>query len=652
MKRTFCLWFPNWPIQRLVVDEPALRKTHLVLFRRDSRKGQLVSAASPLAMQHGVQFEMPISEVKQLLRHSGRTRQTYRPSHRMHPRTQHRQLAKESSIGLRPVKQQSNTLGEGADGKAVQLKASTSTPSPASAAIGIGGTHRHSQRKGEQSGGKDVFYILEHDPIADREALERVVDSLHCFSPIVGIEQTDSPESCFLDVTGLGSLFGDEQTLRAKAIRFLGDAGYTVFSAIASTPGMAWGMAHYHRSAAPVRAPLPQLSPEGEANARTLPGERVEVRGTVCEMLSDETLQREFRKLPVAALRLSFGTQNVFFRLGIERVEQVLAIPRSHLASRFGDEVSLRIDQAFGRVSEPIIARHLPAEFEASQFIEFPTRDRETIGVILSRLLEQICGQLQSNQKGALQWHVQLDCVDAPSIEFEVNLFQPTATVSHVLQLMELQLESVLKPHLRRKRVRKNSKDQKSTRTRTVTRILIQEITVRVTSCVLLVQRQRALFDESPRLDKRELAHLINHLASRLGQESIVYPTLQAGAQPEFSFRFKPLVDPKRMRSRKKANVKTCSHSLARPMRLLDPPVLIAGDPKTGQKQTALPHRFRHQESMHLVASQWGPERIETAWWHGPTIRRDYWRIETETGLHFWIYRDLRSGQWFLQGEF
>ena len=146
------------------------------------------------------------------------------------------------------------------------------------------------------------------------------------------------------------------------------------------------------------------------------------------------------------------------------------------MASRFGPEVSIRIDQAFGKVTEPIVARHLPAEFEASQFIEFPTCDRETIGVILSRLLEQICGQLQSKQKGALQWRVQLDCVDAPAIEFEVNLFQPTATVSHVLQLMELQLESVLQPHLRRKRIKK-SKRAKPIRTRTVTNILIQEIT-------------------------------------------------------------------------------------------------------------------------------------------------------------------------------
>ena len=646
-RRFLCLWFPNWPIQRLVVAEPDLRKKHLVLFRRDPRKGQRVAAASPLAIRDGVGLEMPVSEVKQLLRNSGRKREIHRSSHRLHPRTQYHQLARQGDIGFQKKGSQAAARVEspapcrdplpleGADlrgevsGRGKQNKTNvlpvTCTALPASSQAPV--------RPSPKEGDGNSFFILEHDPVADREAMEKLVDSLHCFSPIVGIEQTEAPESCFLDVTGLGALFGDEASLRKRVSRYLKDAGYIAFSAIANTPGMAWGMAHYHRSSAP----------------------------DVCDSISDETLRHEFRKLPVGALRLHSGTQNTLARLGVERVDQLLKIPRTHLASRFGDEVAGRIDQAFGRVEEPIVARHLPAEFEASQFIEFPTRDRETIGIIVSRLLKQICDQLVANQKGALQWRVRLDCLEAPAIEFEVNLFQPTATVEHVLQLVELQLESVLKPHLRRKRLRKESAADKLsqvtsrkrlTRTRTVTSIQVQEILIRVTSCVLLVHRQRELFDESPRLDRQELAYLINHLTSRLGQESVVYPTLQAGAQPELSFRYKPLVDPKRMRSRRRENIKTYSHRQARPLRLLEEPVVLDGSSKKiGAPDAEMPGLFRYRGALRQVVAQWGPERIETSWWRGPTIRRDYWRIEVESGQQFWIYFDLRRKQWFSAGR-
>jgi protein ImuB len=54
----------------------------------------------------------------------------------------------------------------------------------------------------------------------------------------------------------------------------------------------------------------------------------------------------------------------------------------------------------------------------------------------------------------------------------------------------------------------------------------------------------------------------------------------------------------------------------------------------------------------HVVARAWGPERIETAWWRGPDVRRDYFRVSSETGEQFWIYRSAKDGRWFLHGVF
>jgi protein ImuB len=61
-----------------------------------------------------------------------------------------------------------------------------------------------------------------------------------------------------------------------------------------------------------------------------------------------------------------------------------------------------------------------------------------------------------------------------------------------------------------------------------------------------------------------------------------------------------------------------------------------------------------------LEAQPWvlrdGPERIESGWWDGADVRRDYFVAETPRGETVWIYRDHRygidDGEWFMHGVF
>jgi len=45
-------------------------------------------------------------------------------------------------------------------------------------------------------------------------------------------------------------------------------------------------------------------------------------------------------------------------------------------------------------------------------------------------------------------------------------------------------------------------------------------------------------------------------------------------------------------------------------------------------------------------------ERIESGWWDGEDIRRDYYRVEGPHGSRWWVYRDLRDAGWYLHGLF
>jgi protein ImuB len=65
------------------------------------------------------------------------------------------------------------------------------------------------------------------------------------------------------------------------------------------------------------------------------------------------------------------------------------------------------------------------------------------------------------------------------------------------------------------------------------------------------------------------------------------------------------------------------------------------------------PPRFlRWEDDQWELSRAWGPERITTGWWRGSYIRRDYYQVEVPDGRRFWLFRELRTGKWFLHAAF
>jgi protein ImuB len=64
------------------------------------------------------------------------------------------------------------------------------------------------------------------------------------------------------------------------------------------------------------------------------------------------------------------------------------------------------------------------------------------------------------------------------------------------------------------------------------------------------------------------------------------------------------------------------------------------------------PFRFWWAGKEHRITRSWGPERIETGWWRGRDVQRDYYIIATDEGTRFWIFRRPLDGCWFLHGCF
>jgi protein ImuB len=76
-----------------------------------------------------------------------------------------------------------------------------------------------------------------------------------------------------------------------------------------------------------------------------------------------------------------------------------------------------------------------------------------------------------------------------------------------------------------------------------------------------------------------------------------------------------------------------------RPLRLFEHPEEIQ---VIAQVPDGPPARFVWRRAAHAVVRAEGPERIAMEWWR-PDVQvftRDYFRIEDEHGLRFWLYRD------------
>ena len=62
-----------------------------------------------------------------------------------------------------------------------------------------------------------------------------------------------------------------------------------------------------------------------------------------------------------------------------------------------------------------------------------------------------------------------------------------------------------------------------------------------------------------------------------------------------------------------------------------------------------LPVKYRDTDAWVVLEAAAGPDRVSGEQWEKP-FAREYFRCVTEDGTLVWIYREARSGEWFLQG--
>jgi protein ImuB len=316
----------------------------------------------------------------------------------------------------------------------------------------------------------------------------------------------------------------------------------------------------------------------------------------------------------VAALRLPATTVDLLSQLGVCRLDQLQTLPRASLPARFGEQLVLRLDQYLGAAPETIVAHRPPPEFVALRELEYPAESQALVEKIVLELVQRIAGALAERRYGAVQLSCRLEA--KPPLVLKVGLFRPSANPKHLWDLLRVQLEQPLPGPVSR-------------------------VTLAASIAAPLQNCQQELFGSSRQEASRQLELLIDRLSSRLGPQAVLRPQLTADPLPERAVEYVPL-----LQAGKQPKRKPPAH---RPSILRSPPVALS---VVSVVPDGPPISFQIAGESHRVARWWGPERIESGWWRGPSVRRDYYRIETETGLRFWLFRRLADGKWFLHGEF
>ena len=492
---------------------------------------------------------------------------------------------------------------------------------------GAGGrSSRKDSRKDNSDISAETAIFLEHDADEDLRALKALAVDCQRFSPLVGLEsdrqftmksarhaRATEPEqnSLLLDISGCAHLFGGESQLAESLEALLASRGYVVEIGFGNTIGEAWAMAHYGTG----------------------------ITDTPKSSMTD------LGTLPIEALRIPSNVAAALREFGVKQIHQLQALPRKSLPSRFGKEVLQRLDQAFGRMTEVIVPERSNSPIHVEWIFEYPTSHRETIDTVIQRLLQSLTDQLVPRCEGVLQLDCRLYC--SPSevesqpapLVVSVGVVEPTQSADLLYELLDLHLEAGL--------IRVGD--------RTGAKITSISVSTIVTIPISIQQQQLFETDRS-RDESGELTRLLNRLSNRLGKESVLRPRLLPDAQPELAFQHMPLVSGSSNRTGSTAASNTPPGS--RPLRLMPEPERIEvglSDSGVPQQLGARRPNWRGQSQQTVgdtIVRAWGPERIETGWWRGQHVRRDYYRVEITSGEQYWIFRDLQSLDWFLHGAF
>lgn len=441
-----------------------------------------------------------------------------------------------------------------------------------------------------------ALQLEERNPGREAQALTNLAAWAERFTSMVSIEH---PALLLLEIAGSLRLFGGIEALWQRIETGLQEQGFEVSMAIAPTPLASVWLARACRAV------------------------RIE---------NMENLTGSLSPLPLRCLGWPDSVRESLRGMGLNCIGDCLRLPRQGFTRRFGANRLLQLDRALGRLPDPRVSYRAPERFCQDCELAEEQHDSELLLHACRQLLTALERFLTTRQMAVQHVRFSFFHLRAETSHLTLRFRQADCSIDRWFELLAIRFDRMSLPE--------------------------PVIAIRLRSGrgqALQAETDTLPFDRTTaRRNKIPIAHLMERLSARMGDESVHGVALVADHRPHYAWSTAEAIGGQVPQC---AAVSNHRHELQEPLwlagirrtesLLLRRPLWMLSEPMALTSDEGSPS---YHGPLSLLA---GPERLETGWWDGNGIARDYFVAVNPGGVHLWIYRNRgKKTGWYLHGIF
>ena len=330
-----------------------------------------------------------------------------------------------------------------------------------------------------------------------------------------------------------------------------------------------------------------------------------------------EQLAGRVAPLSLAVTRWPERSVQLLATMGVRNLGDCLRLPRDGFARRLEPRLLAMLDRATGRLPDPRSAFRARERFAARRDLEPELSDTGRLEAVSLPLLDELCAFLRQRGRAVQSLEWRFAHRQAPVTRLRLRFVEPVGEARRVAHVFHERLARLELPEP------------------------VRAVRLASGPLVELPATPTELFVKDRRDSGAAVPQLVERLRARLGAEAVHGLCLVPEHRPESAWRADyRWIQPAAAGS---ASPDDAAFTALRPLWLLPAPQPLDGD---------APPRYRG-----TLEFEEGPECIESGWWDGKDITRDYYIARNPAGVRLWVFRerprkDRAAGGWFLHGVF